>query len=83
MNTGIGAVCEAFSVRRLSRQEFQINLKFGQLDTVDYELIDTYIESRLAGEMLIETVCATTRVAANTDAGDTKQETRDRIIRAA
>lgn len=43
----IEASCEVFSLRRLSRDCFELEMHFQQLDEQDFQWIDQYIETNL------------------------------------
>jgi c-di-GMP-binding flagellar brake protein YcgR len=43
----IETACEVYSLRRLSRDLFELTMKYDDLSEEDYELVDQYVESKL------------------------------------
>lgn len=75
-NYRITTLCEAFGVRRLSRDNFQLNLKFIDVSEKDFAMIDAYIEARMNGK-------ATTKIRESQPKTGTKADVKYSLRKAA
>ncbi len=69
----VEAECRVLYVRRLSKKEFVLELKFQQLSEASMQIIDEFVEKSLLGESLI------TGTSAKSEVADSAQRIKTRI----